>query len=239
MKKISKLESEIKALMKRRDKAELQKTKDKHTEEINKLKAELSSLKENHEYKNYPPEAMQEIEKEIEKVLFDSLQHGLNSTPCELKILTDLGTSCLRCAVGTRLAEQPARASLTSELADSALLGYLRRALLRERRRKRGKSLHHRQRKNTAHPNGYAVFLAEKERFELSRRYSRPTPLAGAPLHHLSTSPKMQGRFINLLDYYIKSARECQYLFIKKIKKEEDIGADPKYFAVLSLIFRN
>ena len=25
-------------------------------------------------------------------------------------------------------------------------------------------------------------FLAEKERFELSRRYSRPTPLAGAPL---------------------------------------------------------
>ena len=28
-------------------------------------------------------------------------------------------------------------------------------------------------------------FLAEKERFELSRRYSRPTPLAGAPLRPL------------------------------------------------------
>ena len=27
--------------------------------------------------------------------------------------------------------------------------------------------------------------LAEKERFELSRRYSRPTPLAGAPLRPL------------------------------------------------------
>ena len=29
------------------------------------------------------------------------------------------------------------------------------------------------------------LFLAEKERFELSRRYSRPTPLAGAPLRPL------------------------------------------------------
>ena len=43
--------------------------------------------------------------------------------------------------------------------------------------------------KNTEHPNGYSVFLAEKERFELSRRLTRPTPLAGAPLHHLSISP--------------------------------------------------
>ena len=39
--------------------------------------------------------------------------------------------------------------------------------------------------KNTVHPNGYTVFLAEMERFELSRRYSRPTPLAGAPLRPL------------------------------------------------------
>ena len=30
-----------------------------------------------------------------------------------------------------------------------------------------------------------AFFLAEKERFELSRRYTRPTPLAGAPLRPL------------------------------------------------------
>ena len=29
------------------------------------------------------------------------------------------------------------------------------------------------------------LFLAEKERFELSRRYNRPTPLAGAPLRPL------------------------------------------------------
>ena len=29
------------------------------------------------------------------------------------------------------------------------------------------------------------LFLAEKERFELSRRLSRPTPLAGAPLRPL------------------------------------------------------
>ena len=29
------------------------------------------------------------------------------------------------------------------------------------------------------------LFLAEKERFELSRRYTRPTPLAGAPLRPL------------------------------------------------------
>ena len=32
---------------------------------------------------------------------------------------------------------------------------------------------------------GRVLFLAEKERFELSRRYSRPTPLAGAPLRPL------------------------------------------------------
>ena len=29
------------------------------------------------------------------------------------------------------------------------------------------------------------LFVAEKERFELSRRLTRPTPLAGAPLHQL------------------------------------------------------
>ena len=31
----------------------------------------------------------------------------------------------------------------------------------------------------------WSFFLAEKERFELSRRYNRPTPLAGAPLRPL------------------------------------------------------
>ena len=43
--------------------------------------------------------------------------------------------------------------------------------------------------KNKECPKGHSLFLAEQERFELSRRYSRPTPLAGAPLHHLSTTP--------------------------------------------------
>ena len=35
------------------------------------------------------------------------------------------------------------------------------------------------------HPIGVHFYLAEKERFELSRRLSRPTPLAGAPLRPL------------------------------------------------------
>ena len=35
------------------------------------------------------------------------------------------------------------------------------------------------------HPYGVHFYLAEKERFELSRRLSRPTPLAGAPLRPL------------------------------------------------------
>ena len=123
-------------------------------------------------------------------------------------------------------------ASLESVLSDSASRRYLRLGA-----EFKISASQHKNKKDTR--KWVSFLLAEMERFELSRRYSRPTPLAGAPLHHLSTSPKMQGRFINLLDYYIKSARECQYLFIKKIKKEEDIGADPKYFAVLSLIFRN
>ena len=53
----------------------------------------------------------------------------------------------------------------------------------------RGKSLPLRQKAKRQSPKWATVFLAEKERFELSRRYNRPTPLAGAPLHHLSTSP--------------------------------------------------
>ena len=60
-------------------------------------------------------------------------------------------------------------ASLTSELADSALLDYLRRRPLRELRRSRRESLFLRQ-KTKSRPNGRR-FLAEKERFELSRRF--------------------------------------------------------------------
>ena len=43
-------------------------------------------------------------------------------------------------------------------------------------------------------PERATAFLAEKERFELSRRYNRPTPLAGAPLHHLSISPLIKAK---------------------------------------------
>ena len=62
-------------------------------------------------------------------------------------------------------------ASLESELSDSAALRYLRRRSLCELRRESQQiSLSPRKKKNTEHPNGYSVFLAEKERFELSRR---------------------------------------------------------------------
>ena len=59
--------------------------------------------------------------------------------------------------------EQPALASLTSELADSASFGYLRL---------RRSSPHPPppKKENTVRPNGHTVFLAEKERFGLSRR---------------------------------------------------------------------
>ena len=43
--------------------------------------------------------------------------------------------------------------------------------------------------------------LAEMERFELSRRYSRPTPLAGAPLHHLSTTPNQWYKIVRKTDF--------------------------------------
>ena len=53
------------------------------------------------------------------------------------------------------------------------------------------------------------LFLAEKERFELSRRYSRPTPLAGAPLRPLEYFSKYSSEaaacmgFRTFLLYYI------------------------------------
>ena len=61
------------------------------------------------------------------------LRHCLNLTPCELQTL-GVWHFVLCCDSVATLAEQPARASLTSELADSALLGYLRRRSLRELR---------------------------------------------------------------------------------------------------------
>ena len=41
------------------------------------------------------------------------------------------------------------------------------------------------QKTHLCHKTKVRFLLAEKERFELSRRYSRPTPLAGAPLRPL------------------------------------------------------
>ena len=50
---------------------------------------------------------------------------------------------------------------------------------------------------NQTHSVRFRFLLAEQERFELSRRYSRPTPLAGAPLHHLSTTPHQQYKIVS------------------------------------------
>ncbi len=63
--------------------------------------------------------------------------------------------------------------------------------------------------------------LAEKERFELSRRYSRPTPLAGAPLRPLeyfsvySSRPPLALACDNL--YYTQVFLVCQALFVISI----------------------
>ena len=70
---------------------------------------------------------------------------------------------------------------------DSLTLGYLRR-IHYVSRATGGKSLLLQKAEKDSHECD-CLFLAEQERFELSRRYSRPTPLAGAPLHHLSTTP--------------------------------------------------
>ena len=62
-------------------------------------------------------------------------------------------------------------ARLACASADSLVLHYLRRRTLFVLRRGRGKSPFLRQKmKNTEYPKRYSVFLAEKERFELSRR---------------------------------------------------------------------
>ena len=72
--------------------------------------------------------------------------------------------------------------------------------------------------------------MAEKERFELSRRYSRPTPLAGAPLRPLEYFSVKYGRpsFGSLPNYYSKFSPLCQDFFRKKRKKrgEKDGGKD-------------
>ena len=76
---------------------------------------------------------------------------------------------------------------LVSELPDTLSLAYLRRIRFASRATG-GKSLLLQKAEKDSHECD-CLFLAEQERFELSRRYSRPTPLAGAPLHHLSTTP--------------------------------------------------
>ena len=77
---------------------------------------------------------------------------------------------------------------LVSKLPDTPSLAYLRRIHF-VGRAQRGKSLMLQKAEKDSHESD-CLFLAEQERFELSRRYSRPTPLAGAPLHHLSTTPR-------------------------------------------------
>ena len=76
-------------------------------------------------------------------------------------------------------------------------------------------------------------FLAEKERFELSRRYSRPTPLAGAPLRPLEyfsgySSPAAGCIGLRLL-YYTHFSPFCQALFYKSFGNfSETFGNQPR-----------
>ena len=66
------------------------------------------------------------------------------------------------------------------------------------------------------------LFLAEKERFELSRRYSRPTPLAGAPLRPLeyfSVYFNRERPFAELTVYIIHYDFALVKTFFKKRKK--------------------
>ena len=60
-------------------------------------------------------------------------------------------------------------------------------------------------------------FLAEKERFELSRRYNRPTPLAGAPLRPLEYFSVYSSHSAVAWDlrplYYTQFHSPCQVLF--------------------------
>ena len=117
------------------------------------------------------------------------------------------GTSCYLEAKPQGSREQPSRASLTSELAASASLGYLRRRSLRELRRSRFKSLLRSQRKKETDRNGLSLFLAEKERFELSRRvYPTYTLSRGASSANLSTSPCSNQGFIPCGSPFFKSA---------------------------------
>ena len=77
----------------------------------------------------------------------------------------------------------------------------------------------------------FSDFLAEKERFELSRRDNRPTPLAGAPLRPLEYFSVYSSRSAiasNLRPlYYTCFFEVCQALFSLFIK----------YFSLCSIIF--
>lgn len=83
----------------------------------------------------------------------------MNYTPREHRFFEKSGTSCYLEAKPQGSREQPSRASLTSELAASASLGYLRRRSLRELRRSRFKSLLRSQRKKRQTENGLSLFL--------------------------------------------------------------------------------
>ena len=124
----------------------------------------------------------------------------LNYTPCEGEIL--------RISVAMRPSLRRCRSPRGSDLRRLAgkrafRLGFARSSAPpksglcpRFGRCKRSKSLPLRRRKNTAIPDGIAVFLAEMERFELSRRFNPTYTLSrGASSANLSTSPYAGGSF--------------------------------------------
>ena len=61
------------------------------------------------------------------------------------------------------------------------------------------------------------LFLAEKERFELSRRYYRPTPLAGAPLRPLEYFSVLQTTRFRVCQIIIASFISFVNTFFKNL----------------------
>ena len=78
----------------------------------------------------------------------------MNYTPREHRFFEKSGTSCYLEAKPQGSREQPSRASLTSELAASASLGYLRRRSLCERDTRGTNLSFSAERKKDSRPNG-------------------------------------------------------------------------------------
>ena len=84
--------------------------------------------------------------------------------------------------------------------------------------------------------------MAEKERFELSRRFSRPTPLAGAPLRPLeyfSVTLPQSAVFLLSADihYYTQFFCLCQYLFANFPFSFLDFLISSSFHCLISLVF--